>query len=135
MSKNLASTLHCGADTDSAVTDAKIALAKMSLGDTPRFWGRYFKTPGSAGSGQYHGKKEGPVLRKHGIYVLPIARQTDQVGKGAKKGAEDAQENVAALFEAFGKFYIESRSTKLLVFLDSEPQSPGEVPAGRTRKP
>lgn len=122
--RNRGAAVSGGADTNSLVNEAKVARAQQALGQMPRFWARYFKTPGSASNEQYQAGKEGAVLRKHSIGILPLARQTNRVGKGAREGAADARKNAAALFNAFGKEYIESRGAKLLVALDIEQDSP-----------
>ena len=49
-----------GADTNYAVRQDVIDAAKQQLGGKPLFWGRYFKSPSTAGGVQYKGSLEKP---------------------------------------------------------------------------
>jgi hypothetical protein len=55
--------------------------------------------------------------------VLPIARQTGHV-VDPNKAQNDAVRNVAAIFEAFPATYLSGADPDVLVFLDTEPETP-----------
>lgn len=109
-----------GADSSSPVTDALVNTAAEQFGQTPQFWGRYFTSPTASGSVEYHHASESPVLARHNIRVLPVARQTTHVGGSQQQGASDAQLNVDDLLDSFGAQYLASRGGEFFLFLDVE---------------
>jgi hypothetical protein len=67
--------------------------------------------------------KEGAILAKHKIRLLPIARQTRNVAGDEKAGATDAKLNVAALAKASGG------KKDIYLFLDVEDDTSTGSPA------
>jgi len=113
-----------GVDSLSPVTPELIAQATTTLGQCPSFWGRYFTSPTTEGSGEYHHATESPVLAAAGIRVLPIARQTNRVGGTYSDGFNDGQANVQDLDDTFGAAYLNQCIVpalgRLYLFLDVE---------------
>jgi hypothetical protein len=58
-----------GADTNYAVRQDVIDAVKLQLGGKPLFWGRYFKSPSTAGGAQYKGSLENSLLHSNNILV------------------------------------------------------------------
>lgn len=119
-----------GIDTLAAAGSAALANAQSPafLGASLSFWGRYFYAPGQRNS---QGKKdthysaaENGFLRANGIRLLPIARQTGNVGGSAAKGVADAKNNVDAIFETIAPSYLAGADPNALVFLDVEQGNP-----------
>lgn len=108
------------ADSSSPVTDDLISSATQLFGKTPLFWGRYFTSPTTSGSVEYRHSEESPVLAQHNIKLLPIARQTTQVGGSQQQGVSDAQLNVDDVLLTFGQDYLASLGGAILLFLDVE---------------
>src|ERR1700735_5383618 len=100
-----------GADSSVIVT-AQVAgtglidLAKALYGETPVFWGRYFTSSSAGGTVEYRHLKENKALRDNNIRVLPIARQTKNVGATQAAGSADAEQNVDDLIATFGADYL-----------------------------
>jgi len=113
-----------GADSVSPVTQDLIDSAIEVLGSAPKFWGRYFKSPGKTKQGQYQPGRENPVLERANARVLPIARQTKNVGGSGSEGNRDGRQNAQAIVEAFGAQYLGSLNNNPLVFLDVEQTVP-----------
>jgi hypothetical protein len=113
-----------GADTNYAVRQDVIDAVKPQLGGKPLFWGRYFKSPSTAGGVQYNGSLENSLLRSNNILVLPIGRQTNHVSGSEQTGRTDARNNADAIVDAFSLDTLRNRTTRLLVFLDVEPENP-----------
>jgi hypothetical protein len=108
-----------GADTLIPVTNDLVSQVRKRFGgQTPVFWGRYFKRPGFAQD--YQPEKENAVFNQHHIRLLPIARQTNRVAGTASDGAADALLNVQAFTERLGVEHVASVGGELLMFLDVE---------------
>jgi hypothetical protein len=107
------------ADTLVPVTHDLVDLVRDRFGgQTPLFWGRYFKRPDYPQD--YQPAAENPVFYANRIRLLPIARQTNRVAGTASQGAEDAQLNVQAFLKSLGLEYVASVGGELLMFLDVE---------------
>jgi hypothetical protein len=113
-----------GADSTSPVTQELIDRAVDVLASAPMFWGRYFKGPGNTNPVQYQAGRENPVLDRAKVRVLPIARQTNNVGGSRRDGDRDGRRNAQAIVEAFGHQYLGSLNNNPLVFLDVEQTVP-----------
>lgn len=112
-------TGRLAADTLIPVTQTLVdALVKRYDGRAPAFWGRYFKRPGF--EQDYQPAQENAVMRRNGIRLLPIARQTTRVNLNATAGAQDAVANIDALFGSFSIDYLAASGPELLMFLDVE---------------
>lgn len=114
-----------GADSSLPVTSqvsgaGLIDLAITLFGATPVFWGRYFTSASTGGTVEYRHLRENQPLRDHGIRVLPIARQTRNVGGTVADGSADAQQNAEDVIVTFGAGYLASEGGKFYVFLDVE---------------
>jgi hypothetical protein len=109
-----------GADSSSPVTSALIDSASQLFGATPLLWGRYFTSAETAGTVEYRHAAESPVLAQHGIRLLPIARQTENVGGTEQQGTTDAQGNVDDLLDTFDQSYLAALGGEFLMFLDVE---------------
>ena len=110
-----------GVDTLHRVTQTLIDAATQMLGAPPPFWGRYFKRPGD---GVYAKSAESPALHANGIKLLPIARQTRNVGGSRQLGGEDAAKNAAAFINAMGIEHLAAEGAEFLIFLDVEGDGP-----------
>jgi hypothetical protein len=108
------------ADSSSPVSVSMVQAAAALFGQTPAAWGRYFTSPTTAGTVEYRHAQENAVLAQYGIRLLPIARQTKDVGGTAAQGTSDAEGNVDDLFATFGADYLASLGGELLMFLDVE---------------
>ena len=126
----VSSVLPLGIDTLVKCSAAALANAETAsfLGRNPVFWGRYFYAPGqknSAGKPDSHySAAENGFLRANNIKLLPIARQTGNVGGDAARADKDAKNNVAALFEAIPAAYLTGADSTPLMFLDVEQSNP-----------
>jgi hypothetical protein len=109
-----------GADSSTPVKASLIQEATQLFGEPPAFWGRYFTSPTTTGTVEYHHAEENAVLANAGILLLPIARQTMNVAGSAQQGASDAQENVDDLFDTFGTQDLAAQGGEFLLFLDVE---------------
>ena len=114
-----------GADSSVPVTSqvngvGLIDLAADFYGETPLFWGRYFTSGSTGGLVEYRHLRENQPLRERGIRVLPIARQTRNVGGTVADGSVDAQRNADDLIATFGADYLASQGGAFYVFLDVE---------------
>lgn len=109
-----------GADSSQPVTSSLIATAAELFGTKPAFWGRYFTTATPAGTTEYHAATENAPLAETGVRLLPIARQTPNVGGSQAQGTTDAQGNVEALLAAFETGELAGQGGQFLVFLDVE---------------
>src|SRR5580693_9163000 len=98
-----------GADSSVPVTSSLISLAHNFFGEPPRFWGRYFKFPGSTGPAVYRPAIENPVMSANNLRVLPIAQQTNHVSADRATGLSDGAVNAAAIIEAFEADVIASQ--------------------------
>jgi hypothetical protein len=94
------------------------AVAAGHLGQTPAFWGRYFKRPGFARD--YSPIRESAILHRDAIPVLPIARQTTRVAGTVEDGLADGDRNVDAFVQAFGSDHLAANGREFLMFLDVE---------------
>lgn len=118
-----------GADSNDLVNAmlAGVSLldrARQHLGGEARYWGRYFKGPNNPDRAQYQPHAENAVLHERGIRVLPIARQTTQVGGSEDDGRDDAERNVRAVLGAFGAEWLAGQGGRFQYYLDVEPTHP-----------
>lgn len=109
-----------GSDSFQRVTPALIQLARNAFGETPKFWGRYFKSPTGGSAAEYNHQAEDPVLAQANIKVLPIAQQTANVNGTEARGIADAQLNVADILATFPLAHLVSQGGEFLMFLDVE---------------
>jgi hypothetical protein len=114
-----------GADSSVIVTTqiggtGLIDLAKALYGETPVFWGRYFKSASNGGSAEYRHLKENKALRDNDIRVLPVAQQTKNVDGTEAEGSADAEDNADDVISTFGVDYLASISGEFYMFLDVE---------------
>lgn len=114
-----------GADSSVIVTSqiggkTLIDLAETLYGEAPVFWGRYFTSRSTGGLVEYRHLKENQPLRDKSIRVLPIARQTRNVGGTVANGSADAASNVDDLLVTFGAEYLASLGGHFYMFLDVE---------------
>ncbi|MGH9827434.1 MAG: hypothetical protein ACREDR_29760 [Blastocatellia bacterium] len=109
-----------GADSYCEVTESLVQTATSVLGSTPLFWGRYFTSPTTSSAAEYKHSVESPILAENNIRLLPIARQTDNVGGNEQTGIDDAQNNISDLFATFTVDYLAASSNQILMFLDVE---------------
>jgi hypothetical protein len=109
-----------GVDSLSPVTESLVAEVQQAFGATPAFWGRYFTSKTTTGTGEFHHVAEGGILRAHGIRVLPIARQTNKVGGTRADGQSDGQSNGADLLATFGVAELVAAGQPVRIFLDVE---------------
>jgi hypothetical protein len=89
------------------------------LTQKPEFWGRYFKGPGSSSKIQYQPALENEFFHSNDIRVLPVGRQTNEVGGTKQEGLLAGQRNAAAILAAFGALHLSSMEG-VCVFLDVE---------------
>jgi hypothetical protein len=108
------------ADSSSPVTAELISAATQLFGAAPAAWGRYFTGPTTAGTVEYRHAAESAVLAAAGIRLLPVARQTRDVGSGQQHGVSDAQQNVADLLDTFTPTALAAQGGEFLLFLDVE---------------
>src|SRR2546421_1741883 len=92
-----------GADSSSPVSSDLVQQAQEIFNATPAFWGRYFTSVNTTGTVEYRHAQENPVLFKSNIRLLPIARQTTNVGGSSAAGAADATNNAQDFIVTFGK--------------------------------
>lgn len=97
-----------------------IQLAIGQFDTVPAFWGRYFTSPQTAGNVEYRHALESAALNAAGIPVLPIARQTLNVGGTALQGAADAAANTADFLATFGADALAAQGSTFFMFLDVE---------------
>ena len=117
-----------GADSVQPVTQDLIAKATTVFGTTPQFWGRYFTISTTGGSGEYHHAREGGLLADAGIRVLPIARQTKNVGPLGPTddrnfralGLADGMANARDVIATFAAQYLVDQGADFYIFLDVE---------------
>ncbi|HEX4952423.1 MAG TPA: hypothetical protein VF017_03375 [Thermoanaerobaculia bacterium] len=109
-----------GADSSQPVTMQVVEAATQLFGRTPVLWGRYFTSATTSGTVEYHHATESSVLAQYGIRLLPIARQTENVGGSKDQGVADAQGNVVDVVDSFGASYLSSLGGQFLMFLDVE---------------
>ena len=95
-----------------------LATATEHLKETPAFWGRYFKRPGY--SRDYSPMREGALLSRAGVRLLPIARQTTGVSGSVDRGLLDGDNNVDAFIESMGADHLASQGREFMMFLDIE---------------
>ena len=109
-----------GADTSFPVTKGLITAAAGVMGQPPAFWGRYFTSPQTVGRVEYRHRLEDDVLSSAGIRVLPIARQTNDVGGKLEDGQREGLANATDIVETFGDDYLASQGGRFFIFLDVE---------------
>ena len=108
-----------GADTAYPVTAALIAKATQVMTVAPAFWGRYFTSTQTGGTVEYRHAVENPILAAAGIRVLPIARQTNDVGGDAPTGYRDGALNASDIIATFGADLL-AQMPGVCIFLDVE---------------
>lgn len=118
-----------GADSNDLVNAmlAGVSLldrARQHLGGEAKYWGRYFKGPNHPNHEQYQPHTENRHLHDRGIRVLPVARQTRQVGGSEADGRNDAERNVRAVLWAFGAEWLAGHGGAFQYYLDVEPTHP-----------
>jgi hypothetical protein len=111
-----------GVDSCSHVTSTMITNAYNQFGRNPAFWGRYFTDYTTGSDCEYSASAESSLLRNAGIKVLPIARQTANVGGTEQQGYTDGVKNVNDLILTFGSSKIPSAGAYF--FLDVEYGTP-----------
>jgi hypothetical protein len=116
-----------GADTAYPVTESLVATATAALGQAPKFWGRYFTSPQTVGDVEYRHRLEDGVLAAHDIRVLPIARQTNNVGGSLADGQRDGLLNASDVIDTFGESYLVEQGGQFLIFLDVEGSGPSRL--------
>ncbi|BAY66524.1 family 24 glycoside hydrolase [Calothrix brevissima NIES-22] len=110
-----------GADTLENVTADMISKAATFMGNSPRFWGRYFQ--GNSNEGEYLHNKENKPLHDKQIRVLPISRRTRMVGGTKEQGNEIGSSHAKDVILTFGEDYLaSSQGDGLYFFLDVEGQ-------------
>jgi hypothetical protein len=107
-------------DSCTPVTSQLVATAAGTFGTAPAFWGRYFTSPTTGGTVEYHHAAENGPLNAAGIRVLPVARQTGRVNLTDVEGAQDGADNAADFLETFGSAYLAAQGGVFLIFLDVE---------------
>jgi len=95
-----------------------VAIATDHLKEAPAFWGRYFKRPGYARD--FSPFRESAIFNRHGIKLMPIARQTTGVGGTVDRGLQDGDANVDAFIDAVGVETLAAAGREFLMFLDVE---------------
>jgi len=116
-----------GADSSIPVTSqilgqSIIDLARNHFGSVPAFWGRYFTSPETKGTVEYHHAQENGPLNASGIRVLPVARQTLHVNGSQDEGAADAAANAADFLASFDANTLVNQGNTFYMFLDVEGQ-------------
>ncbi len=109
-----------GADTAFPVTQPLITAATQAIGQKPAFWGRYFTSPQTTGNVEYRHRLEDAVLASNGIRVLPIARQTNDVGGTRADGQREGLANASDVIATFGEDYLAAQGGQFFLFLDVE---------------
>ena len=105
------------------------AIGPDFLGVKPDFWGQYLHNTGQRNSSGdvdpgHYSARENAFLRQNGIRLMPIARQTSLFGGSRAFGAQHAQFNVDAIFEALSSTYLAAADPNVLVYLDIEQSHP-----------
>jgi len=116
-----------GTDSSIQVTAQLVQAAINFFGETPKFWGRYFKSPTGGSSAEYRHKVEDPILAGAGIKVLPIAQQTNHVNRDRAQGAADAKLNVSDFLLTFPQDHLVEQGGQFFMFLDVEGNPPLSV--------
>lgn len=109
-----------GADTAFPVTQGLINAASAAMQQSPVFWGRYFTSASTTGNVEYRHRLEDAVLAANNIRVLPIARQTNDVGGAAAQGRDEGLANGRDLIATFNEDYLAANGARFLIFLDVE---------------
>lgn len=109
-----------GIDSLSPVSHIILEQASIEITQVPSFWGRYFTSTSTKGTGEYQHKTENPVLSETGIRILPIARQTNHVHDTEEHGFRDGLENALDIIATFGAEYLAEIGGKFRIFLDVE---------------
>lgn len=84
------------------------------------FWGRYFTSVSTTNSAEYHHATENQPLNSAGIRLLPVGRQTDNVGGSNAQGVSDGTANAQDFITTFGASFLASQGGKFYIFLDVE---------------
>ena len=108
-----------GIDCYGPLTQELLNHAAIALGQVPDFCGRYF-TSTTAGGAEYRHALENNVFASNNCLVLPIARQTNQVGGDVSRGIVDGKANGHDLLSTFGADYLASQGGRFRMFLDVE---------------
>jgi hypothetical protein len=113
-----------GADSYDQVTSELVKLAKETFNANPAFWGRYFTSIKTTSGAEYRHLQENSVLAQWNIRLLPIARQTANVGGSSADGAADATNNAQDFIDTFGNTVLSKQGKEFLMFLDVENGTP-----------
>ena len=108
------------ADSSMPVSASLIQATTNFLGATPVFWGRYFTSVTANGGVEYRHAAENQLLNAAGIRVLPVARQTENVGASAAQGAADGAANARDFIVTFGLSVLVAQGGSFYIFLDVE---------------
>jgi hypothetical protein len=109
-----------GIDSLSPVSLSILESATHEMGQMPAFWGRYFTSANTKGSGEYHHRIENPILSGTGIRILPIARQTNDVHDTQEHGFRDGLANALDIIATFGAEYLIEMGGRISIMLDVE---------------
>ena len=116
-----------GADCSLPIKQSLIDLSRQKLGAAPIVWGRYFNGHGPNDAEYVPG--EAALFRSANLKLLPIAQQTQKVGKDAAEGAANARMNVQKFIKRIGADRLAANGTEYLMFLDVEDDDSTGSPA------
>jgi hypothetical protein len=108
------------ADSSTHVTANLIQEASAFFGVKPAFWGRYFTSVTTKTSVEYSHAAENKLLGAAGVPVLPIARQTPNVGGNMAQGIADGHANAQDFIVTFGLSLLVAQGPVFYMFLDVE---------------
>jgi len=108
------------ADSSTPVTAKMISDATTLFGTKPVFWGRYFTSVATKGTIEYNHAAENAVLHAEGIPVLPVCRQSENVGGTTAQGLADGQANAQDFITTFGLSVLLAQGNVFYMFLDVE---------------
>lgn len=109
-----------GADSLMTVTAELIEAAANHYGSKPAFWGRYFTSVTTTGTGEYRHAAESGLLNSAGVRLLPVARQTRHVAGNAEQGTADGTANARDFISTFGVNVLTAQGGAFYLFLDVE---------------
>ena len=110
-------TQFVGVDSLAEVSQVAVDTVKAQLNQLPLFWGRYFA---DNHWGKYNPRQENPVLSRNNIKLLPIARNTNDVGGSKAIGVRNAKRMVENFFTDFPIDFVAKQGNEFLVFQDVE---------------
>jgi hypothetical protein len=94
--------------------------ATTIFGQTPKFWGRYFKNGSAPSPPEYSHAAEDAVLAAANIKLLPVAQQTSHVSDSQAQGEADAQANAADFLATLPQDLLVAQGGNFFMFLDVE---------------